>query len=371
MRNYCRKFSWFVLFSGVAFSTHCGSSSAPTTETPAAATTGIALNTAADFSASAAASISKRLTKTTTGVCTDLSDLTMDDPILTDGLDCDGDLGKVAHVTPTQYAIAFKRVTLINTDDPNVANIDLVADTGTLANSEVVNFTTDDTSESVITIEPGDLTAGTYTGIEAELYYFQMTFPVADVTQNVRIYMSDDDFTAEAADRIGLGPHHQGDVTLIGDDGVEDGWVDSTWLSANLSTTRENQSESPQNGVAGMDSETSHWRGFFGNADFWNGAALRQGANQDVYLYAVDFSTPLVIPDPSTITDLTTITVTFSVADTFYYEDCPPDGSAVGSAYPGFYPGDGGDAGGGGCTGPGATESEWAPMTPTAIITYD
>ncbi len=367
MTNYSKKIGWLALFLGVALCAGCGSSSTGTTP---AATKGIALNTAADFSASAAASISKYPAKTTTGVCADLTDPSMDDPSLTDGLDCDGDLGQVAHITPTKYAIAFKRVSLVNSDS-NSANIDLVANTGTLANSEVVSFTTDDTSESVITIEPGDLTAGTYTGIEAEMYYFQMTFPVAGVTQNVRIYMSDDDFTAEAADRIGLGPHHQGDVTLIGDDGVEDGWVDSTWLAANLATTRENVEASPQNGVAGMDSETSHWRGFFGNADFWNAAALDQGADQDIYLFTVDFGTPLVIPNPATITDLTTVTVTFSVADTFYYEDCPPDGAAAGSAYPGFFPGDGGDAGGGGWTGLRAAESEWAPMTPTAVISYD
>jgi hypothetical protein len=203
------------------------------------------------------------------------------------------------------------------------------------------------------------------------MYYFQMTFPVAGVTQNVRIYMSDDDFASEAADRIGLGPHHQGDVTLIGDDGVEDGWVDFTWLTANLAATRENTSDSPQNGVAGMDSETSHWRGFFGNADLWNAAALNQGADQDIYIFGLDFGTPLEIPDPATITDMTTITATFSVADTFYYEDCPAYGDGS-TAYTGFFPGpDGGDAGGGGCTGAHAAESEWAPITPTAVITYE
>lgn len=365
MKNYFRKIAWLALFSGVALCIHCGGSSSPAP----AATTGVALNTAADFSASAAASISKSLTKTTTGVCASLPDLSMDDPILTDGLDCDGDLGRVAHITPTKYAIAFKRVTLINSDS-NSANIDLIANKSTLANSETVNFTTDDTSESVITIAPGDLTAGTYTGIEAEIYYFQMTFPVANVTQNVRIYMSDDDFTAEAADRIGLGPHHQGDITFINDAGTELGWVNDTWLAGNLAATRANAADSPQNGVAGMDSETLHWRGFFGNAAFWNAEALVQGANQDIYLFTVSFGAPLVIPDPSTITDLTTITVTFSVADTFYYEDCPPYGT-VDPAHPGFFPGDGGDAGGGGCTGPSAAESEWAPMTPTAVIAYE
>ncbi len=366
MINYFKKIGWLALFLSVVLCAGCGGSS--TSATPAA-TTGIALNTAADFSASAAASISKYLAKSTTGVCADLADLTSDDPILADGLDCDGDLGKVAHVTPTKYAIAFKRVELVN-QDPALANIDLVANTVTLANSEVVNFTTDDTSESVITIEPGDLTAGTYTGIETEMYYFQMTFPVAGVTQNVRIYMSDDDFTAEAADRIGVGPHHQGDITFINDAGTEIGWVDDNWLEANLTITR----GEAQNGAGGTDSETGHDRGFFGNATLWNAEALVQGADQDIYLFTVNFDTPLVIPDPATITDLTTVTVTFSVADTFYYEDCPAWGSQNGGNgdYPGFYPGPlGGDAGGGGCTGAHQALSEWAPMTPTAVITYD
>ncbi|MBI2342544.1 MAG: hypothetical protein HYY43_03500 [Deltaproteobacteria bacterium] len=367
MGNYSTKIAWLALFLGSALCTNCGGSSTTASQTT---TTGIALTAAADFSASAAASISKGLAKTTTGVCADLPDLSMDDPILTDGLDCDGDLGKVAHVTPTKYAIAFKRVTLVN-GDSNSANIDLVADTGTLANSETVDFTEADASESVITIEPGDLTAGTYTGIEAEIYYFQMTFPVAGVTQNVRIYMSDDDFTAEAADRTGLGPHHQGDITFISDEGVELGWVDDTWLTENLAITRENAADSPQNGVAGMDAETSHWRGFFGNGVFWNAEALNQGASQDVYVYGVDFDTALIIPDPTTITDLTTITVTFSVADTFYYEDCPAYGDGT-TDFSGFFPGaDGGDAGGGGCAGPQAAESEWAPATPTATIAYE
>lgn len=368
MINHHRKIVWLVLFLCVAPCTQCGGSSSATS-TPAA-TTGITLATAANFSTSAATSIPRAMAKTATGVCADLTNFGMDDPSLTDGLDCDGDLGKAAHITPARYAIAFKRITLIN-ENPSGADINMVADTGTLSNSEIVNFTEDDASESIVTIEPGGLAAGTYSGIEAELYYFQMTFPVASVTQNVRIYMSDDNFDSEAAARIGLGPHHQGDITFINDAGTELGWVDDTWLTANLTTTRENAENSPQNGAAGMDSETSHWRGFFGNGEFWNAEAQNQGAGQDIYTFSISFDTPLVIPDPSTITDLTTITVTFSVADTFYYEDCPPYGSAADSTYPGFFPGDGGDAGGGGCIGQQGTESEWAPMAPTAVITYD
>lgn len=369
MRNHSRKIGWLPLFLGIALCTHCTSnstSSNTTGETPSTTTTGIALQAAADFGASASASLSRLMKETTTTTCTELeaaqgAAITQDDPSLADGSDCDGDLGVVAHVTPTKYSLAFKRVTL--KAQGGGTDIDLIPDTGTLANSEVVEFTSADSSESIITIEPGDLTAGTYTGIEAELYYFQMTFPVANTTQNVRIYMSDDDFTAEAADRIGLGPHHQGDITFINDAGIELGWVDSTWLTANLSTTRENVSDSPQNGDAGMDSVTLHWRGFFGDDVFWNAEALNQGANQDVYITTYDFDAgnELVIPDPATITDLTTITTTFSTADTFFYEDFSPFGSNPN--FPGFYPDTGGEAA--------AAGDAWAPLAPTAAITYD
>ena len=77
-----------------------GSCSTGTTTT---STTGLRLETAADFSASASASLSQLVTKqTTTGACADLTTpITSDDPFLADGLDCDVDGGLVAHVTPT------------------------------------------------------------------------------------------------------------------------------------------------------------------------------------------------------------------------------------------------------------------------------
>jgi len=347
-----------ALFLGVALCAGCGSSTTGTTT----ATTGVTFKAAADFNASASASLSKLLAKTTTMTCAEVAAslggaVTQDDPSTADGLDCDGDLGVVAHVTPTKYSLAFKKVTL--KAQAGGTDINLIPDTGTLAQSEVVEFTSADSSESVITIAPGDLTAGTYTGIEAELYYFQMTFPVAGVTQNVRIYMSDDDFAAEAADRIGLGGHHQGDVTLIGDDGVEDGWIDYTWLSANLVQTR----PAVMGGAATSDAETSHDRGFFGNNTFWNATPLVQGANQDIFITTYDFSAgnELVIPNPSTITDLTTITVTFSTADTFFYEDFTPFGSNP--SFPGFYPDIGGEAT--------SLAAAWAPLAPTAVINSD
>ncbi len=330
----------FILIAAVFGLTHCGSTTTSATDTT---TTGLRFNTVADFTNSASASLAKALGKTTTAQCADVADSsTQDEPTLADGLDCDNDDGLVAHVTPSQYAVAFKRVTLVAASGGT--NIDLIADTTTLANAEVVNFTSADTSETIITLDPNDLTAGTYTGIEAEIYYIQMTFPVGGTTRNVRIYMSDDDFTAEGS----LG-HHQGDITFVTDAGVEQGWVDSTW-SDTLATTR----GEPQNGAGGEDAQTGHDRGFFGNAEFWNATDLQQGATQDLYLLALDFDASLTIPTPASITDLTTVSATFSTADTFFYEDFAPQGT-------GFSPDSGGEA-----TGEGAA---WAPLAPTASVT--
>lgn len=346
----------FVLVFGLA----CGSSSTTSTSSGGdgesgggetgggTAQTGLQLTTAADFSASASAAIAASVVKETTAQCSDLADLTMDDPSLANGLDCDGDGGVVAHVTPTEYALAFKSATLKSADGIAAHDIVLLADTATLADSEVVDFTEDASTESIVTVDPADLEAGTFSGIEVELYYFQMTFPVAGVAQNVRTYMSDDDFSAEG----NLG-HHQGDISFIDDNGVELGWVDDTWLVNNLDTTR----GEAQNGAGRVDSETGHDRGFFGNEDFWNGAAQMQGANQDVFVMSMPFDEALAIPDPATISDLTVITVTFSVADTFFYEDFAPINTAE---YPGFYPAAGGEAA--------SEDASWAPLTPTATI---
>lgn len=332
----------YILYGVLMFVCACGSTATISGSSGStSSTTGLQLVASGDFTSSASAALAAPL-KTTTGACSSLTaPITRDDPSLADGLDCDADGGVVAHVTPSTYAIAFKRITL------NAASggtdVDLLADTGTLAAAEVVDFTSADSTESVITIAPSSLTAGTYSGITAELYYFQLTFPVGGTTRHVRIYMSDDDFTAE-----GSRGHHQGDITFIDDSGTELGWVDDTW-SSSLSSTR----GTAQNGAGGTDSQTGHDRGYFGDATFWNQTALQQGSTQDIFTTTLDFATSLVIPDPATITDLTTITVTFSIADTFYYEDFAPQGT-------GFSPASGGEAA--------CEECEWAPLAPEGSV---
>ena len=257
----------FVLFIS------CGSSNTPDANNDEEI--GLRFDTVADFESSASMALSKLVAKVTTGTCDDLEeDPEMDDPRLTDGLDCDGDDGVVAHITPSQYTLALKRVTMLAQEGDD---IDLIPDTGTLAESEIVNFTSDDSLQTIIDIDPADLQAGEYTGLRFEIYYFQLTFPVGGETKNVRFYMSDDDFEAEG----NLG-HHQGDVTLIDDEGEELGWINETWDDVF-------DDRSVQSGASTADPETDHERGFFGNDDQWNAEAQVQGEDQDIFVYEIPF----------------------------------------------------------------------------------
>lgn len=309
-------------------------------------TTGLALTATADFDTSAAASLAAALSRyTTTETCADVAGSdSQDGPTEADGLDCDGDGGIVAHATPSRYKLAFKRITLMPTDveGEDAEAIELLPDTGTLALSEVVDFTSADNSQTILTLDPEDLAPGSYDGLDVELYYFEMTFPIGGTDRNVRIYMSDDDFAAEGS----LG-HHQGDITLIDDDGVELGWIDSTWSDSVTDTRSE-----AQNGAGGLDDETGHERGFFGNAEFWDAAELAQGASQDIYTLTMPLDA-IEIPAVSEIDTLTTITATFSVADTFFYEDFSPQGT-------GFSPDAGGEAT--------AESTAWAPLLPGMAV---
>ncbi len=305
-----------------------------TTNTTSTATTGLKLTMAADFSKAAA--LVESLTAADCGGQTPPT--TSDSPSFAAGVDCDADGGIVSFITPSKYSIAIKRASLVKSDGTLV---DLISDTGTLVKSQVVDFTSAANSKDIITLSPSSLKAGSYSGIRAEIYYFQMTFPVAGVIRNVRIYMSDDDFPAEGS----LG-HHQGDITLVNDSGTTElGWVGPSWSDAGLTTTR----GAPQNGAGEKDTETGHDRGFFGDKTLWNAADFTQGASQDIYKQTLGFPATLSIPDITTITSLTAVTMTFSVANSWYYEDFAPQGT-------GFFPGVGGEAAGVG--------AEWAPLVP-------
>lgn len=327
-----------VLFALVL--TACGSDTATTSSSTATtATTGLLFVAEADFDTSASSSFSAYLTASDCGGETPPTD--MDSPDFAEGVDCDEDEGTVSFATPTQYKVAVRHVGLIKDDG---THFDIIAQTPTLAQSEVIEFSTTDVSENVVDFDPSELEAGTYTGLYVELYYYQMTFPVAQVDRNVRIYMSDDDF----ADEGSLG-HHQGDITFIDDSDVELGWASPDWLLESLLPTREGQ-----DGAGGTDPETGHARGFFGNTDLWNSADFTQGADEDIYFAVLEFPSDLTIADPAELESLITIEISFLVGDAFYYEDFAPQGT-------GFFPDTGGEAT--------SDDAEWAPLSPTIRVT--
>jgi len=320
----------------------CGSSTSGTGATGDDLTSGLVFTSAADFGDSASAMVSKD--DMNGGTCED--DWTPgenDSSVLEDGLDCDEDGGAVTHITPSHYSLALKRVMLLSDGGQD---IELVADRNTLANSIMVDFDPTSPLGTPLYIDPENLIAGTYTGLEFEIYYFQLTFPVKETTRNVRFYMSDDDFTAEGD----LG-HHQGDITFVDDDSNELGWVNATWSEA-----FSDRAESGQAGAGGTDPETGHERGFFGDANLWNGSDQEQGANQDIFTYEVEFSSPISIPEPDEMSEVITILATFSAENTFFFEDfenAPP--------CDGFCPEDGAEAGG--------ENAAWAPLVPEATTT--
>ena len=323
---------------GVLFVASCGGTAASSSSDSATLTTGLVLVAAADFETSASSSVSHFATTSQCGGETPPT--TMDSPDFSEGADCDGDGGLVSFATPTQYKVAVKRASLVREDG---TLFDVIDDSIALSDSEVIEFSTTDVSQNVVEFDPADLEAGTYTGIRVELYYYQMTFPVAETNRNVRIYMSDDDF--EDQDN---GGHHQGDITFIDDADIELGWVSPDWLIDSLLS-----SSAEQEGAGGVDSETGHDRGFFGNADFWNSSDFSQGVDQDIYFGVIDFSTDLTISDAAELDSLITIEISFLVGDAFYYEDFTPQGT-------GFYPDTGGEAT--------SEDAEWAPLAPTIRV---
>jgi hypothetical protein len=229
--------------------------------------------------------------------------LTEDTPQYAAGLDCDGDGAPIAYLTPAEYRVAFKRVTFVHdTDGP----VDVVPDAGTLAASDIADITQE------ITIADMDVPAGRYVRFEVELYFFEMLLEGGPEPLRVRVYLSDDDFPAEGS----LG-HHQGDITLVDEDGNELGWVapGQTWDAEHLLADR-----GDTQGGGGIDAETGHRRGLYGDGSLWNQTRFNQGPDQDIYV----IETPI---DGTLASDATTITFVFDVSDTWFFEDFDQDGA--------------------------------------------
>jgi len=231
---------------------------------------------------------------------------TMDGPEYVAGLDCDNDTGFTAFLTPQTFKVAIKRLSFVKSD----GSVDVVPDSGTLIQSTVFDIT------SQITISDLTLTEGLYTSVEAEIYYYEITMPINSsptITQSIRVYLSDDDFPAEGS----LG-HHQGDITLLDQNGVELGWVGVAvpWTQAGLQTDPALVTR-----PGGTDAETGHQRGLFGNGDLWDQTSFQQGSSRDVFLISV----PLGLTLTANLTR--TVSFTFNVKDSWFWEDFDNDGN--------------------------------------------
>jgi len=259
---------------------------------------------------------------------------TTDSPNFVSGMDCDGDGGIVRYLTPSSFKVAMKRLDFVRSDG---AITQIIADTGTLANAQVLDLN----SPAILLSET--LPEGNYSSFVAELYYYEIVMPVdlPSVTQTLRVYLSDDNFVSEGS----LG-HHQGDITFVdAATGNELGWAAPglAWRSANLLAAR-----GATVGAGGTDPETTHLRGLYGDATLWNQAVFMQGANQDIFRITAPMS--LVIGSTSQ-----TVTFTFDVKDSWFFEDF--DGNQL------FNP----------CTGGGseacAAGAEWSPLFYPPTIT--
>lgn len=261
-----------------------------------------------------------------------------DDPIYEAGSDCDGDGGVVTFATPAVFKIALKKLSLIDESDAEVV---LVADSGRLADAEVVDLT------SEVTLSQPEIPVGRYTQVVAELYYYELTMPLNSATnlETLRIYLSDDDFPAE-----GNGGHHQGDIVLLNSNGLQLGWVQpgSRWEAGSLAPLSRGQI----NGAGGSDAETGHLRGLYGTTELWDAAEFMQGATQDVYVLAESIDLDLTAAGG-------TLSIVFNVAESWYFEDFDPDGV--------FNPCGNGDAADEACAG----HAEWSPVFPTPEIAFE
>ena len=228
------------------------------------------------------------------------ADSTDDGPHLVAGEDCDGDGGTVAFSTPNVYKIAIKKFGFYDSANTYYP---IIKEAETLADSTVVDLS------KPVTLDPStDIPQGIYTSYEVEIYYVDMNLEInnANETQNIRIYLSDDNFPAEG----NLG-HHQGDITLIDASGDEIGWITDEcheWNSSHVRTTDRGEIE----GAGGTDVQTGHKRGLYGDTDLWNNATFQQGASQDI------FTTTGVL---GLVATHSSVTFTFDVENVWYFED--------------------------------------------------
>jgi hypothetical protein len=297
---------------GKSSSTSADLSSAGTTSTDgtgdqAVAPASTAVKMKADFTALGAPRLSTGAAAPKLASCP--SPTASDGPYLVAGLDCDGNGGFTAYLTPLSFKVALKRLSFVKSDG---AHVEFVPDQETLSKSMVYDLT------SQVTISQIAISAGAYLSVQAEIYYYEIKMPINSsptITQSIRVYLSDDDFAAEGS----LG-HHQGDITFIDNTGSEIGWVvpGMPWTIASLQTNTALVSR-----PGGTDPETGHQRGPFGDSALWDQTSFMQGNGRDAFL----INAPLGPSGLTVSADISkTVTLTFSVKDSWFWEDFDADG---------------------------------------------
>ncbi|PLX70105.1 MAG: hypothetical protein C0603_03970 [Denitrovibrio sp.] len=311
-----------------------GGSSTATTVTPTAPDSGnaaVTVNLAADYGSGSSFAGLDDSRSSIPSVLSFCLGTASDNPGYVAGMDCDSDGGVVAYVDPTGFKVAIKRLALVMSDNTKV---DLIADTGTLANAEVLDLA------NPVELNISEIPKGVYSGFYAELYYYDLTMPLYSTTDSeIRVMLSDDDFPAEGS----LG-NHQGDVKLKNGAG-DFNFVAAglTWVESNLDVVR----PSDIGGASSDDTETGHDRGLYGNDDLWNLTQFMQGADQDIFVNEASLGlSGITVGDAGG-----TITMTFDLNDSWYYEDFDANGI--------FEP----------CSGGGGLEAcsagaEWSPVFP-------
>lgn len=325
----------------------CADSSSDDSSSDAGADAPVTMNLAADYGGSSSSIAGARgaisaVTPSASTISACIGSETTDNPGYAAGLDCDGDGGDVTYTTPTQFKVAIRKLSFYQTDGTEVKAIEAGA---TLADSDLIDLA------QPHQLNLSTIPSGSYTRVVMEIYYYdiKMEMNTASNSEDIRIYLSDDDF----ADEGSLG-HHQGDVQMLaganssfGVSTGEYGFVQAgeEWIDDKLTDSRDNPTT--VQGASTPDPETGHGRGLYGNDDLWNVDDFMQGADQDIFIIDNTFPVAITVPETGG-----TLTLTFDLKNTWFYEDF--DGNGL------FNP----------CTGNGSTSdachnnAEWTPTIP-------
>ena len=162
------------------------------------------------------------------------------------------------NLAPSDYQLAVKDFSLLSATGKEVSLLSKKQ----LADSLLLAFSPNAFKVPLIS---SSLPLDVYVGARLSVYFVQMTLPINGKNQAVRCYLSDDDFSSEKA--FGLGPHHQGDLMLLDEQGDEIGWIAGGDFAA------QQDRPVPKSGenlfASNPDPETGHDRGPFGNDEHW------------------------------------------------------------------------------------------------------